>query len=373
MKLRIFHTADLHLGMKFAQGYAPLVQDELVRARYETLGREVDLANEHKCHIFLIAGDLFDGHRLSAKDIQTTAETLGRFEGSLVVIMPGNHDYVQPSSELWSKFSKAIPSVLLMDRSAPYDLRQYELNLVLYPGPCTSRLSSENAVGWMKTCPKLMGETFHVGVAHGSVNGISPDFNAEYYPMTKEELGSLGFDLWLMGHTHIRYPDVDQGSEERILFPGTPEPDGFGVEHSGHAWIIDLDDGHSLKYRSVMTGKFRFLDWHITVSREEDLDNLKSEFKKLKLDNTLVRLELSGSLPGDVLERLDAVNQELGKMVVDLKFDYAGLNRAVTARDIDSEFTKGSFPHRLLKTLIDSDANPVTVQTAYDLVKEARQ
>ena len=371
MKLRIFHTADLHLGMKFAQGYTPLVQDELVKARYETLAREVDLANENKSDLFLIAGDLFDGHRISAKDIQSVAETLSRFEGGLVVIMPGNHDYVQPSSELWSKFSKAIPSVLLMDKTIPYDLRRYEIDLVFYPGPCTSRLSAENAIAWMKTCPKLTGDIFHVGVAHGSVNGISPDFNAEYYPMTKEELRSLGFDLWLMGHTHVRYPDVDQGTEEKILFPGTPEPDGLDSEHSGYAWIVDLGDEHSVKYRTIETGKFQFLDWHVVLSQEEDLDNLKSKLKNTKLENTLVRLKLTGSLPGDMFEKLEVLNRELKKKVVGLKLDYSSLHRSVTAKEIDAEFTKGSFPYRLLKTLVDNNSDPLTIQIAYDLVKEA--
>lgn len=375
MTVRIFHTADLHLGMKFVHGYPPPIQKKLVRARYDALGRALALANKHKCHIFLVAGDLFDSHQLSAKDIHTAVETLNQFEGSLVVIMPGNHDYIQPSSELWARFSsKAGSCVLLMDKPVPYDLRRYELNLVVYPAPCTSRLSPENAIGWIKACPKVSGETFRIGVAHGSVKGISPDFNEQYYPMTQEELRSLGLDLWLMGHTHVRYPDVEQGTEERILFPATPEPDGFDRIHLGYAWIVDLGDGHSFRYRSIQTGKYRFIDRHVTLSGEDDLENLKSEFKKLKTDNALVRLQLTGRLPSDVLERLDDLRQALEKRVLYLlKFDRTGLHQAVTVEDIDREFTRGSFPHRLLKALIEEGADPLAVQTAYDLTKEARQ
>ena len=40
MEIKIFHTADLHLGMRFA-GY-PDVQDELINARYETLENMVE-------------------------------------------------------------------------------------------------------------------------------------------------------------------------------------------------------------------------------------------------------------------------------------------------------------------------------------------
>ena len=37
--VKIFHTADLHLGMKFS-GY-PAIQNELINARYEALERMV--------------------------------------------------------------------------------------------------------------------------------------------------------------------------------------------------------------------------------------------------------------------------------------------------------------------------------------------
>jgi len=44
MVIKIFHTADLHLGMRFA-GY-PEIQNELINARYETLEKMVAIANK---------------------------------------------------------------------------------------------------------------------------------------------------------------------------------------------------------------------------------------------------------------------------------------------------------------------------------------
>jgi len=374
MTIRIFHTADLHLGMRFAHGYPPQVQEKLVIARYETLRRTVALANEHKCHIFLIAGDLFDNHQVSVKDVHTTAEMLNQFEGSLVAILPGNHDYIQPSSELWSRFqSKAGPNILMLDKAIPHDLRKYGFDIVLYPAPCTSRISSENAIGWIRTFPKLPEIALHIGVSHGSIKGISPDFNDQYYPMTQEELQSLGLHLWLMGHTHVRYPDVEEGSDKSILFPSTPEPDGFDRIHPGYAWIVDIDNDNKVKYHSIQTGKYRFFDWQMALSVENDLETVESQFKKLKSDISLVRLRLTGCLPGDCLEKLYALRETLENNVLLLRFDHSDLHQAVTDKDIDKEFTKDSFPHRLLKTLVEGNADPVVVQTAYDLIKEAKQ
>jgi exonuclease SbcD len=374
MTIRIFHMADVHLGMKFAHGYPPEVQNKLVNARYETLKKAVVLSNKQKCHVFLVAGDLFDNNQINVKNTHTAADILNQFEGKLVVIMPGNHDYIQPSSELWSRFqSKAGPSILVMDKAIPYDLRQYDLNLAFYPAPCTSRLSSQNAIGWVKTCSKLPGVAFHIGVAHGSIKGISPDFNDEYYPMTQKELQSLDLDLWLMGHTHIRYPDVEEGSDKKILFPATPEPDGFDCVHSGYAWIIDIEKDNTFKYRSVQTGNYRFFDWNVMVSNEKDIETLESQIKKLNPNNALVRLRLTGSLSSDSIDKLASLKDTLQNHVLYLKLDYSDLHRAVTEKDIDREFTKDSFPHRLLKKLVQEGNSSVTIQTAYDLIMEAKK
>jgi hypothetical protein len=47
------------------------------------------------------------------------------------------------------------------------------------------------------------------------------------------------------------------------------------------------------------------------------------------------------------------------------------LSENITPADIDSEFSQGSFPHKLLSTLAD-DESPEILQIAYDLIREAR-
>jgi len=90
MGIKIFHTADLHLGMRFA-GY-PEIQNELINARYETLENMVKTANRESCALLFMAGDLFDRTTLNVKDISRAARALNEFEGELVIVLPGNHD-----------------------------------------------------------------------------------------------------------------------------------------------------------------------------------------------------------------------------------------------------------------------------------------
>ena len=74
--LKIMASADFHLGMKFA-GY-PDVQEQLAEARFNTLQRLIGKANDGKCSLFLIAGDLFDRVSVSLfRDIERFSRTAG--------------------------------------------------------------------------------------------------------------------------------------------------------------------------------------------------------------------------------------------------------------------------------------------------------
>ncbi len=66
--------------------------------------------------------------------------------------------------------------------------------------------------------------------------------------MTKAELHQAGLDIWLMGHTHIQYPEKPD-TRDKVFYPATPEPDGFDCSHEGKALILELDEDKSIKTR----------------------------------------------------------------------------------------------------------------------------
>jgi len=374
MTIRIFHTADLHLGMKFARGYRPELQQALVEARFETLTGMVDAANREDCGLFTVAGDMFDNRQLTKRDVVRAAEALRAFEGRLVLVLPGNHDYIQAGDDtLWNWFREAAGErTLLLGEPRPFDLRPYDIEAVVHAAPCTAKHSSVNAIGWIE--PRIVEDDglHRIGLAHGSVTGLSIDWGDAYYPMTLEELESAGMDLWLLGHTHVRFPDEEQGSGSRIFFPSTPEPDGFDCTHPGRAWIIDLAPDRSVSYRSIRTGRFRFHSIERVLAGEDDLTVLELHVERLEQETDLVKLKLSGRVPGPVHDRRGELVSRLEARVLHLECDLGDLLREVTAEDIDREFTEGSFPHRLLYRLVESDGDSLALQTAYDLIRGAR-
>jgi len=240
---KIFCTSDLHLGMKFAN-YPDHIRESLVEARFKTLESHVEKANMEKCDLFVVAGDLFDRISVAKGDIARAAQTLGEFQGQLVTLLPGNHDYIEPDkTNLWTYFDDhSGDHVLVIREKRVYSLAPYNLDIKLYPGSCHAKHSSENTIGWIRDAEKDADVKNHIGIAHGSLEGFSPDFDKTYYPMTVDDLAGCGLDLWFLGHTHIQYP-VTPGTMDNIFYAGSPEPDGFGCGNEGKAWIIEIDAG----------------------------------------------------------------------------------------------------------------------------------
>ena len=372
MGIKIFHTADLHLGMRFA-GY-PDVQDELINARYETLENMVEVANQESCALFVIAGDLFDRTTLNVKDISMAARALNKFEGELVIVLPGNHDYYTHDSKLWNEFSKhAGDRILILKNPDIYDLNKYHLKINIYAAPCSAKHSNENMIKWVNSMKSTENDSIKIGLAHGSLEGVSPDFNKTYYPMTRKELESSGLDLWLLGHTHLPWPE-NPDKNSRILIPGTPEPDGFDCKHEGSAFIIDMESSSNMKVQKVSTGKYRFFIEQVMLNDEKAINSMKKKYTGDEYSNMVLRLILKGRLRKEDLESVEESIELINSSVLLLQTIKDELHESITPELINSEFTENSFPHQLLLSLLEEkkEISFKSLQKAYDIIREIR-
>jgi len=163
MSLKIFHTSDIHLGMKFA-GY-PEVQSELSEARFKTLENLVNLANSEKCDLFIIAGDLFDRVSVAKRDILRASQILQDFQGQLVVVLPGNHDFISGDKiDLWSHFKDSAPiNVLILSEKRIYPLKHYDLDIHVYAAPCNAKHFEKMLSHGLKKHRRI--EMFHITLA----------------------------------------------------------------------------------------------------------------------------------------------------------------------------------------------------------------
>jgi exonuclease SbcD len=382
--LKILASADYHLGMKFA-GY-PGVQEDLAEARFLSLEHLVDRANQAECALFLVAGDLFDRASASAKDVERAAGLLGGFHGRLVAVLPGNHDfYSGNASSLWSRFGDAAGDrILLLREPRIYDLGHYDLEMLLYAGPCDSKHSKSNAISWL-TGGRTQNQTkepgrgmLRIGVAHGSIEGISPDAQGVYFPMKHEELDEAPVDFWVIGHTHRQYPvetreiKIDRAAPPPVLIPGTPEPDGFDCPHNGTAWLIEADANRQVHLESLCTGTYHFIRKQQTLESAPDLQRLVKELHGAEQARTLLRLTLRGRLEAEQLAELRLHLGKAEKSFFYTQIDDSGVLEKISEKNVEEEFTEGSFPYRLLKQLI-ADKDFEALQTAYTLLQEQKR
>ncbi|MBW1696108.1 MAG: DNA repair exonuclease [Deltaproteobacteria bacterium] len=370
-KMKILLTSDVHLGMKFA-GY-PSVQDKLIEARFEALKRCVDIANDRECGLFVIGGDLFDRVSVAKADIKRAADILSDFQGRLVAVLPGNHDFIiERPDGLWAIFKGfADNHVLVLESNKIYSLKTYDLDVNLYAAPCETKHSAENNIGWVRDIEKDKDVAFHIGVAHGSLEGLSPDFNKNYYPMTETELLACGVDLWLMGHTHIPYP-TQLGSKDKVFYPGTPEPDGFDCAHEGKAVVIEIGEDKEIRASFVSTGAYRFYSEEIEISCWEDVERILARYSDPKHKSTLLKLKIRGRLLEEEYERLVEFRDNLERNLCLFHFDSTEITIKITPEVINREFTEGSFPYRLLRRLAETQ-DFEALQIAYEFIREIRR
>lgn len=358
--------------MKFA-GYSE-VQSELTEARFAALEHLVQLANDEKCKLFVIAGDLFDRVSIAKKDIIRATGILNEFQGNLVTILPGNHDFItRGQHDLWANFKESSgDNVKILENRQIEPLQHYDLDINIYPAPCEAKHSDENNIDWIREMPKDENVTFHIGVAHGSLEGFSPDFDKEYYPMKISELNDCKLNLWFIGHTHVQYP-TQPNSENQIFYPGTPEPDGFDCAHEGKAWIIEIDKMKKLIPISITPGTYRFSHDEVELNSSSDLKTLLNRYSSNDYKRTLLKLKLKGRLPTEEYKKLLQLKEYIEKQLFYLQWDDIDVFEKITPEIINKEFTEGSFPHKLLTLLAEDNEDVEALQIAYDLINEVKQ
>ncbi|SET00811.1 metallophosphoesterase family protein [Anaerobranca gottschalkii] len=360
MEFKIFLTGDNHIGKKW-NNYPEEVKRQLKDARIDNLRKLVALANDENCDLFIIAGDLFDYSKVAKRDIDVVAKILNQFSGTALV-MPGNHDHYDERTKLWQDFlASKGDNTILLNSWTPFYLD--DLDIYIYPAYCHQKHCEHNVLGWIKREEKGF---LHIGVAHGSLQNLSPDLENKYFQMNEKELEERGLDLWLLGHTHIPYPGEKEVKDRKIFNAGTPEPDGLDCRHPGYAWLITIDEDRKITGKSIETGIYRFYDLEWTICSDFDLDNLKRELLENKPEKKVVRLTLKGRVDKELSDKLLDDLKEIEEKLFYLDIQNH-LNLKITEEDIQREFSENSFPYKMLKTLLEEDED--ALQLAYELIR----
>lgn len=358
--MKILAASDFHLGMKFR--HYPEVSDRLIAARFTALEKLVEAGNREGCDLFILAGDLFDTTSVPKATVLKARAILDRFAGKLVAVLPGNHDfYVPQGKDLWETFiGEGRGNVLVLTEGAPVPLAaDWQLDACLYPAPCFAKHSQANGLAWMAAAPRPAC-AIHIGVAHGSVEGISPDMDGRYYPMTRGEIDRLGMDAMFIGHTHA------QRVEGTLFIPGTPEPDGFDCAHDGAGLLVELQRGKAPRATPVPSGTYTWRHETHLLSEASAVDRLQEKLSQPAYHTRLLKLRLEGRLAADAFQK----TREWGAVLREKCFHLASFENQIGLligkADIDARYAPGSFAHELLTELARAPEDVPALQKAWD-------
>jgi DNA repair exonuclease SbcCD nuclease subunit len=283
--LKLLHTADLHLGCEFNQ-LDPDDRRKLARARLEVVEQILALAEQYSVDAVLWAGDIFDTPNASEDWWKGFAKALGVRRGWTrpVVLLPGNHDPLNDGSIFHGDhpFRNLLPPCVHV-----VDCDDFELPLgpdaVLYAAPCRSTAGAEDLS--LSLPVRADGDQrVRVGLIHGSTFDL-PGYQTNF-PIDREAAQKRGLDYLAVGDTH-GYRVIPANAIAPIVYPGAPEPTGFGETDAGSVVLVTLKRT-GVRPLLVQERVARWTWRDETVTSLEALRRLASE----DLSSTVLRLRL---------------------------------------------------------------------------------
>lgn len=376
--IKIFVTGDNHFGKKYDR--YPEIRDRLVDNRFVCFEKMVEKAEQEGCDIFAVTGDLFDNcSSIRKSDVERVVRILAGFAGR-VLVLPGNHDYYTGEEKVWKDFDDALRTcdnnIIRLDRFEPYPIEIAEETVVIYPAFCRSKHSRENNLGWIKETSVPKNGQINIGMAHGAIEGVTPDMQKEYFLMTEPELQAIPMDVWLVGHTHIPYPGGLSEDEEiggyRIFNAGTHAQTDLHNNTRGYGFIISVDkqgDKAQVSAKKYQSGTIFFYDIAVRVSSAEG-DSLEALLQE-KLDpleaESVVRLTVTGSVPSEEYSRRQELYKKYCDRFLSWELQDDELHEEITLDRVREEFAESSFAAKLMEAL---QGDQTELQMAYELLQE---
>lgn len=333
--MRILHLADVHLDTAFT-GRSADIRSRLRQATREAFRSAVQLAVDEGVHAVLIAGDLFDSHRLSFETEGFLVAELKRLvdAGIAVVYCTGNHD---PGSGRRSR--RPIPwpdGVHVVDGPEPVhvavrDSEGREIGGITAAGHATERVTEDLAA---RLSPPD-GALPRVALLHAQVVGSrSAGEHEPYAPAELAHMQRAGFDYWALGHIHRREILSDFPA---VCYPGNLQGRSPRETGAKGAVLVDVVRGMpaTVHFRPLAPVRWESLevrDPADAVSREALVSRIQEAWREAREADPdpgaewMVRVQLAGATPlwreldsreevaglaEELAHRLDALEVEL--------------------------------------------------------------
>jgi DNA repair exonuclease SbcCD nuclease subunit len=301
--LKILHTADWHLGLRFPS----FSEDDgvrLTRARIDAVDKLLGVAESYTVNAVLCAGDIFDTPAPEEPWWKGLLRLFQRrnWQDRPVFLLPGNHDPLQANS-VWSPdhaFRRALPAwVHVVDRD------HYEFPLseeaTLFAEPCRSQAGADDLASRLPL--RLPGDQkIRIGLAHGQTFDIAG--HQTNFPIAADAAQRRGLSYLAIGDTHA-FRELPPKTCPTV-YPGAPEATKFGEFDAGFVAVVFFPrHGKPPIVQKQSVGRWGWRDERIVSLAE--LERLRAE----DLRDCVVRLTLSMAVSLAEFERIEKILDEL--------------------------------------------------------------
>lgn len=288
--MRILHTSDIHLEAPMTRFPAAKVR-ERKNELFATFERLVNEASGIGCRVVIIAGDLFDGERITAKAADRVANIIEGHPEVEFLYLPGNHERVA----FINRIARTPKNLKVFGEGWTY----FDYEGVRIAG------RTEIAPDMFDTLSLVEGEK-NIVVLHGGIaDGVGGD----------ETIGlaaarGRGIDYMALGHYHS-YSVTSIDERGVAVYSGTPE--GRGFDEAGECGFVLLDTGSErITHRFCQFAKRTIEVIPVDISeatRRMDIEELVRVAVEKISPRDIVRVVLTGARLPDLYADLDALSE----------------------------------------------------------------
>lgn len=284
MPLTFIHTADWQIGKSFTR-FAADVAVQLRAARLDAIDRLAALARREAAAHVLVAGDVIDSELIDDAGLRQPLARMAAYPALTWHLLPGNHDPARPSG-VWARMM-----ALGLPRNVTAHLEprpsEIEPGVILLPAPLVAKEMRTDPTAWMDGATSPEGAV-RIGLAHGSVRGFG-SLGEAAVPIDAGRRASARLDYLALGDWH-GVKEVAAG----VWYAGTPEPDSFADNGTGHALVVRLAGaGRPAQVRIEPTATHRWLARRLALARLADMEPVEAEIEALGGERRKVVLELT--------------------------------------------------------------------------------
>jgi DNA repair exonuclease SbcCD nuclease subunit len=308
--ITFLHSSDWQLGM-MRRFLGPDGQARWGQARLDAVARIGEVASATGSAFVVVTGDVFEHNQVERQTILRACEALRRIPVP-VVLLPGNHDALEPGS-LWmsSQWQAHAPDhVTVLTGTEPLEIVP-GVEVVGAPWRSRRPLSDPAASGYVELEPAGPGTT-RILLAHGQLTSLSGGMSD--VPTIDQAALEAAVADGLVQYVGLGDRHSTTRVTDRIWFSGTQEVTSPEEDAPGNVLKVTIGSG-DIAVEPVRVGAWHMVDHRVELFDEESLQALEDWFAELPdKERTYVRLAGDGSLALPLLSRLDSIIDAQGEV-----------------------------------------------------------